>query len=164
MVVSRRERRSREELAAFEAFVARVEPPLHRALVATYGLVDGREATVDALSWAWEHWEQASRIERPIGYLYRVGQSATRRFTGRALPLGPRHDDTAHLPEIHPDLLPALARLPEQQRTVVVLVHGYGWPQVEVADLLGVRASTVAEHLRRATERLRAELEVNDVH
>lgn len=39
----------------FEAFVGRVKPGLLQALVATYGPVDGREACVDALSWAWEH-------------------------------------------------------------------------------------------------------------
>lgn len=142
----------------------RVEPQLHRALVATYGVVDGRAATADALSWAWEHWDRIVGIEHPVGYLYRVGQSSTRRMGTRPMPVDPRHELVADLPEIDVDLLPALGRLPEQQRTVVVLVHGYGWPQVEVADLLGVSASTVAEHLRRGLERLRVELELNDVH
>lgn len=161
MIVFARRRTTR---AAFESFVDAVEPRLHRALVATYGVVDGREATVDALSWAWEHWDRMAGIEHPVGYLYRVGQSAVRRYATRPLPLDPGRDVVAGLPEIHPDLLPVLGRLPEQQRTVVVLVHGYGWPQVEVAHLLDISASTVAEHLRRAMERLRSELEVHDAH
>jgi DNA-directed RNA polymerase specialized sigma24 family protein len=46
---------------------------------------------------------------------------------------------------------------------VVLLVHGYGWRQVEVAALLEVSPSTVADHLGRALARLREELEVEDV-
>ena len=44
----------------------------------------------------------------------------------------------------------------------VVLVHGYGWPQAEVAALLEVGPSTVHEHLNRALARLRADLEDHD--
>ena len=104
MIVFRR-RRSR---SAFELFVERVEPPLHRALVATYGVVDGRAATADALSWAWEHCDRIVAIEHPVGYLYRVGQSATRRSGARPMPIDPRHELVADLPEIDVDLLPAL--------------------------------------------------------
>ncbi len=67
-------------------------------------------------------------------------------------------------PDVEPRLLPALARLSEQQRTVVVLVHGYGWRQAEVARLLSVNASTVRDYLNRALDRLREELEVSDVN
>jgi DNA-directed RNA polymerase specialized sigma24 family protein len=51
-----------------------------------------------------------------------------------------------------------------QQGTVVVLVHGYGWTQAEVAALLDVGPSTVHEHLQRAMARLRADLEDYDEH
>ena len=70
-------RPTREE---FSAFVRKTEPKLLQALVATYGAVDGREATVDALSWAWEHWCRLEGVTNQVGYLYRVGQTATRRF------------------------------------------------------------------------------------
>jgi hypothetical protein len=42
----------RPSQSEFSAFVRRTEPRLLQALVATYGPVDGREAAVDALSWA----------------------------------------------------------------------------------------------------------------
>ena len=71
----------------FARFVSRVEPRLLQALVVTYGRSDGREATVDALSWAWEHWAEAQHFEYPVAYLYRVGQSARRRFAPRDLPV-----------------------------------------------------------------------------
>jgi DNA-directed RNA polymerase specialized sigma24 family protein len=152
------------DLDDFEAFVGRVKPGLLQALVATYGPVDGREATVDALSWAWEHWDRLVDVDHPVGYLYRVGQSATRRFLPRPVPARLAEILETRFPDVEPGLLPALARLSEQQRTVVVLVQGYGWRQAEVARLLGVNASTVRDYLNRALDRLRDELEVSDVN
>lgn len=152
--------RTEPELGVFSAFVSAHEPMLLQALVATYGAVDGREATADALSWAWEHWDRLLDVENKRGYLYRVGQSATRRFSARALPSTLTVPDAHHLPDIDPGLLPALNRLSEQQRTIVVLVHAFGWTQTEVSRLLEVTPSTVREHLRRAMERLRQALEV----
>ncbi len=143
-------------------FVGDVEPRLDRALVATYGPADGREATVDALSWAWEHWSRLRDVDNKLGYLYRVGQSSVRRFGSRPVPARLMQAVESRIPEITPELVPALAKLPTQQRTVVVLVYAFAWTQAEVADLLGVSASTVHEHLSRAVERLRAELEVVD--
>ena len=64
----------------FERFFVEVEPRLRRALVARYGSDRGREATAEALAYAWEHWSRVQAMERPVGYLYRVGQSRTRRW------------------------------------------------------------------------------------
>ncbi len=76
----------RPTLSEFARFVDVVEPRLLQALVAVYGPVDGRGATVDALSWAWEHWDRLQEIENKPAYLFRVGQSATRRYSTRPLP------------------------------------------------------------------------------
>ena len=54
-----------------------------------------------------------------------------------------------------------LAGLPERQRQVVMLVHGYGWTIGEVAETLGVGKSTVQNHLERAVAKLRSGLGVN---
>lgn len=143
-------------------FVAEVEPRLRRALVATYGPVDGREATVDALSWAWEHWDRLAEIANPTAYLYRVGQTAVRRFGPRPLPVDAMGAAEESMPELSPELVPALARLSGQQRTVVILVHAHGWSQADVAALLDINPSTVREHLHRALTRLRLALEVRD--
>jgi DNA-directed RNA polymerase specialized sigma24 family protein len=149
--------------AGFALFVAKVQPALLQALVATYGPVDGREATVDALSWAWEHWDRVVGMDHPTGYLYRVGQSSTRNFLSKPPPVGLLDLLEASFPHFEPGLMPALGRLSPQQRTVVVLVHGFEWRQSEVAELLEISPSTVREHLERAMERLRNELEVHDV-
>lgn len=151
---------TREE---FSAFLAEVEPRLLQALVSRYGPVDGREATVDALSWAWEHWDRLAAVSNRAGYLYRVGQSATRRFAIGKVPVKLQVAHLANEPHVEPGLERALGRLSGQQRTVVALVHAWGWTQTEVAELLEVNLSTVREHLARAMTRLRAELEVRDV-
>jgi DNA-directed RNA polymerase specialized sigma24 family protein len=148
----------------FAEFCRATEPRLRQALVATYGPVDGREATVDALSWAWEHWARLAEVANKPAYLYRVGQSAVRRFGTRPIPWSTWLDDAAHLPEVTPELAPALARLSEQQRSIVLLVHGFGWSQADVAGMLDISPSTVHAHLDRALTRLRAELEVSDDH
>lgn len=149
-------------VGGFERFVAGVEPRLRRALVASYGAQVGREATVDALSYAWEHRSELGGLANPVGYLYRVGQTSARRQR-RVGPVGwaavPDDEST-----FEPGLRPALEALSEQQRAVVVLVHGYGWSQREVADLLNVSASTVRNHLERAMRRLRKTLEANHVN
>jgi DNA-directed RNA polymerase specialized sigma24 family protein len=44
----------------------------------------------------------------------------------------------------------------------VLLVHAFDWSQTEVAALLEITTATVREHLRRALERLRRDLEVHD--
>lgn len=143
----------------FEVFVGRAEPRLRRALVATYGPVVGRDALVDALSWAWEHWDRVRVLVNPVGYLYRVGQTAA----GRHLPassgssaLAVEASDDVSVPD--PGLAGALGRLSGQQRAAVVLVHGYGISSREAAELVGVSVSTLREHLARGMDRLRYEL------
>jgi DNA-directed RNA polymerase specialized sigma24 family protein len=63
--------------AVFERFVRDVEPRLRRALVAAYGGQRGREATAEALSWAWENWDRVRAMTYPHRYLFRVGRSRT---------------------------------------------------------------------------------------
>ena len=149
---------------SFAEFIASVEPRLRQSLVAAYGPVDGRSATVDALSWAWEHWERLGEIDNKVGYLYRVAQSSLRRTTTRSLPVEVLRQIEVVQPDVVPELMPALMRLSLQQRTVVVLVHAYGWSQADVATLLDVTPSTVREHLTRALNRLRTDLGETHVH
>jgi RNA polymerase sigma factor (sigma-70 family) len=138
----------------FEAFFLRVEPQLRRALDATYGPELGREATAEAFAWAWEHREQLEALDRPVAYLYRVGQSRIRRRRFRL----PFVRSEYREPEVEPDLMQALRTLSNQQRVAVVLIHGYAWTMAEVAELLGVSVSTVQTHLERGLSRLRLKI------
>jgi DNA-directed RNA polymerase specialized sigma24 family protein len=147
-----------EKRADFERFVLELEPRLRRSLVAALGFENGREATANALAWAWEHWDSLQIIEQRLPYLYRVGLTTLRR---RKTPvLFTRREDNE--PWFEPSLGPALAALSERQRTAVVLVHGFGWTLREVAELTGVRVTTVQTHLERGLMHLRSKMEVVD--
>lgn len=140
---------------AFDAFVAEVEPRLRRALTALRGVETGQDATSEALAWAWAHWAQVKDMEHPVGYLYRVGRTRTRPRRERTLHATAPAEDSHR---VEPRLARALARLPERRRTVLLLVHGYGWTHQEVADALGVSRSSVGTHIERAMTHLRNEL------
>jgi DNA-directed RNA polymerase specialized sigma24 family protein len=144
--------------AMFEAFVKDVEPRLRRALVAAYGFEDGRDAAAEALAYAWEHWDRLRGMTNAAGYVFRVAQS--RRPRSRR----PVIFDTAGWTELRfePGLPAALARLTLRQRVAVVLVHGYGYTLREVAELTGIRPTTVQNHAERGLRRLRDALGVSD--
>jgi DNA-directed RNA polymerase specialized sigma24 family protein len=142
----------------FTAFVEMHEPKLRIALMAAYGPERGREATCEALAYGWEHWDRVRTMERPIGYLYRVGQSKSRpRKTPRPDPVVATHGD----PWVEPGLPAALGALSRKQRMAVVLVDAYGWTRREAAEVIGVSEDTVGTHLRRGLHKLRASLGVS---
>lgn len=140
----------------FEVFVKKAEPRLRRSLCAAYGAELGREATAEALAYGWEHWDRVQAMTNSIGYLFRVGQSRVRRLRRRLRAVEPTGADRA--PEVEPKLTAALAQLTQRQRSVAVLVCGFGWSHVEVGEVLAISPSSVASHLERALARLRLSL------
>jgi DNA-directed RNA polymerase specialized sigma24 family protein len=142
----------------FRAFVASVEPSLRRALMAQYGADRGREAAMDALSFAWEHWSMVRELRNPPGYLYRVAQSATKSRKQR--PLFDRPVEAE--PWIEPGLPAAMAALSHQQRVAVFLVYVHDTEVSEVAQLLRLRKTTVHTHLTRGLASLRKSLNVTE--
>lgn len=146
----------------FERFFVDVEPRLRAALVARYGPSTGRAVTVDALTYAWEHWARLSQMANPVGYLFRVGQSSSRRYATDELPWLETPIAIEETSTFAPELFAALAALTEQQRVSVVLVHGLGWTHRDTAELLDVSRSTIQTHVERALASLRAALEVSD--
>lgn len=145
--------------SSFETFVKDVEPRLREGLSAALGSDRGREATADALAYAWEHWERVSGMENPVGYLYVLGRNRARRALRRRtvvlLPV-----DASRMPWVEPGLVDALEELPERQRVVVMLLHCFEWTMSEAADLLGVSKSTVQSHAERGLAKLRRRLGV----
>ncbi len=144
----------------FEEFAATSARRVRAALVAAYGPDVGMDAASEAMAYGWENWDRLEAMGNPAGYMFRVGQSAARKLR-RPHGLLPA-PDPQHLPDVEPKLVPALNDLSEQQRICVVLVHAYGWPQVEVAEMLEITAQTVRTHLHRGMARLQAALEVVD--
>jgi len=137
---------------SFTIFVKEVEVRLRHALVAVFGQEQGRDATAEALAYAWEHWSRVGSMDNPAGYLYRVGRSRGQRRRLRPV-FDPVPSD--HLPEVEPGLPVALLALSEKQRVAVVMVHAYDWPRHEAAELLGVSVSTLDTHLQRGLAKLR---------
>ena len=150
----------RGEEASFVEFARVAEPKLRYALVAGHGAERGREAAADALVYGWRHWDRVQGMANPVGYLYRVGQRAARRR--RLLPRPDPIIPEDRPPWVEPKLSGALAQLSPRQREVVVLVDAFEWTHREVADLLGIRLSSVQTHLERGLARLRAALGVSD--
>jgi DNA-directed RNA polymerase specialized sigma24 family protein len=149
--------------ATFSKFMEETEPRLRRALIAGYGSQLGRDATIEAFEYGWEHWDRVSRTRNPAGYLYRVGANCAGRNRRKMNPPPalPGASSPAE-PWVEPKLDGALDGLSRSQRTAVVLIHGFNWTYAEVADLLSVRRSTVQRHVSRAMGKLRAELGVHD--
>jgi len=140
----------------FTEFVREVEPRLHAALIALLGAEVAREATADALLWAWENWQRVETMENPAGYLYRVARTEARKMFRKPLLLPAAA--SAEMPWIEPKLPKAVGRLPESQRVVVVMVHALGWTQAEVARFLGMSHGSVQKHAERGLAKLRKSL------
>ena len=71
----------RQQAASFDDFIADATVRLRRALVARYGVELGVEACAEATAWAWANRERLLAMANPVGYLFRVGQTAVRRQT-----------------------------------------------------------------------------------
>lgn len=142
----------------FTRFVKEVEPRLSYALAAAYGPEVGAEVTADALGWAWEHWGRMCGMENPAGYLYRVGQSKARWYH-RPRVLFPTIPP-AEVPGLAPELPVALEGLSKHQRVATVMIHGLGYTEREVAELLGISRWSVRTHAERGLKRLRSTLGV----
>lgn len=140
----------------FTDFVREVEPRLHAALIALMGTDNARDATADALLWAWENWERVEKMDNPAGYLYRVARTKARRLF-KSPPVLPAVV-TAEMPWVEPRLPVMIGRLPESQRVVVVMVHALGWTQAEVARFLGMSHGSVQKHAERGLAKLRKSL------
>lgn len=149
-----------DESDAFHAFVRVAEPRLRRALLGAVGVDRVDDAVAEALAYAYEHRKRLDTMSNPVGYLFRVGQSKSR----SRRPLRLFRETPPALPDVEPGLVPGLLALPESQRTAVWLAHGCGWTHPEIAEALGISASTVATHVARALARLRTELGVVDAH
>lgn len=143
---------------AFTRFVKEVEPRLSYSFAAAYGPEIGADVTADALEWAWEHWEKVTQMANPAGYLYRVGQSKARWYH-RPRVLFPDMPP-AEVPDLSPELPMALETLSRNQRVAVVMIHGLGYTEREVADLLGLSRWSVRTHADRGMKRLRSALGV----
>ena len=145
---------------AFSEFFSETEPLLRHSLVACCGPEVGREAAADAFEYAWRHWDRVGSMDHPVGYLFRVGRSAAKRY--RKPPVTFVDPPVvASIPWFEPALGDGLRGLSERQRTAVVLRHSFGYTYAEIAQVMGVSIPSVQKHIDRALSKLRRSLEVS---
>jgi DNA-directed RNA polymerase specialized sigma24 family protein len=141
----------------FTVFMRATQPKVLVALAAAFGPDAANDASAEAFTYAWEHWDRVAEMENAAGYVYRVGRS---RIRPRRLPALLPPPPSSPAPLVEPKLAPALSSLSRQQRIAVVLTEGVEYSQQEVADLLGVHPSSIRRHRERGLRKLRRRLGV----
>ncbi|MFJ2241766.1 sigma-70 family RNA polymerase sigma factor [Streptomyces sp. NPDC087859] len=131
------------------------------------GVADWHEEAEDIVQHAFaKACRDPGRISQPRAYLYKVIKNQLKEYEARAQ----RAERTALLEapaavvgveemvvEIC-DVQRALAKLPPQQRMAVYAAKALAFTQAEVAEAMGKRPGTVAVHIARAVQILRATL------
>jgi RNA polymerase sigma-70 factor (sigma-E family) len=156
----------------FEEFVAARLPALLRyAYLLTGDRQVAHDVVQDALVKALVRWRRIRGLAEPYAYVrtmvtneYLSGLRKRRRQP--STPLDPEvlhgrlpaQPDAADAHADRSDLWPRLAKLPRQQRAVIVLRFYEGLPDPEIAEVLGCRTGTVRGYASRALAALRVDL------
>ena len=123
----------------------------------------GFEAADEAMSRAFERWTTVSAYNNPEGWVYRTGLNWARSWLRRRK-RGAAKDPLLAVPAAgvdrpaDTDLSRAIARLPHDQRAVIVLRFYRDWSVEQTADALDVPAGTVKSRLSRALSVLQRDL------
>jgi RNA polymerase sigma-70 factor, ECF subfamily len=158
-----------------EAFGSLVAGSLDRCYALAFRMLRdpelARDAVQGALLCAWEDLPTLRDPDRFDAWLTRLTVNACyaearreRRWTAklRLIPMDqPVSPDTALSVEDRDQLDRAFARLPIDQRAVVVLHHYAGLSLVDVASTLGIPAGTARSRLHHAIRQLRAAVEAD---
>jgi RNA polymerase sigma factor (sigma-70 family) len=136
------------------------EPKLRQAFIARYGSDIGEQAVAAAMAWAWEHKDRLAGVTAMRAYLFRVGQSSLRRSwvwasrNSATFPPEVANGNTTSIEDAL-DLGDLLRKLPQKQRTCVLLIYAHGWPYRDVAELLDISVDAVNNHTHRGMTTLR---------
>lgn len=134
-----------------------------RAATVAYRLLGDRTAAEDvaaeALARAFAHWRRISLLPHRDGWVLRVATNlAIDAARARPQPMAAEALSAEDAFILRTALVEALRSLPRRQRQVVALRYLGGLREIEVADALGVSASTAGTHLRRGLAALRHQL------
>jgi RNA polymerase sigma-70 factor (sigma-E family) len=152
----------------FDDWVAARGPGLLRfAYVLTGNAADAEDAVQDALSRALPAWSRICAADDPDAYVRRMVVNAHtswwRKFRRRESPVEEvRLEGTADPASYDDRLWKACVRLPEDQRTAVVLRFYEDMEYADIAALTGVREGSVRSRVSRGLVRLREELGEHD--
>ena len=132
---------------------------VYQAIALTLGDRDlAAEATDEAMVRTYERWRRVRTYDNPPGWTYRVALNFARSRMRRrkyqspgAVPEQTHHDAES----LDPALTAALARLPMEYRSVIVLRYFLDWSQDEIATALEIPVGTVKSRTTRGLDRLR---------
>lgn len=139
---------------SFDEFFAAEKGRLFASLVlVTHDRGEAEDLTQDAFVRVLERWDRVRTMDDPVGYLYRTAMNTFRKRLRRAkvaadrVPATPVAVDPIAGVDTHEAVMRALAGLSPRQRAAVVLTDLLGYRSEEAAKVLGIRASTVREHV-----------------
>jgi DNA-directed RNA polymerase specialized sigma24 family protein len=151
----------KDSVGGFERWYRGEHPRLVAAMLLVCGDLDeAREAADEALARALARWPRVSQMESPAGWTYRVALRVLWRRRRRAaverrllLRVAPR----PNVPPPAGEAWEVVAKLPERQRTALVLRYVADLTEREVSAAMGVSRGTISSTLvdaRRALARL----------
>jgi RNA polymerase sigma-70 factor (ECF subfamily) len=158
--------RTVDDAGGFETFYADEHGSMVRALTLALGDADlAADAADEAFVRAYERWVSVSGLDRPGGWVYRVGLNWATSVLRRR-----RRHDRLYAAEpaaaggdvVDPAVQATLAELNVDQRAVVVCRYWLGWTVPEIAASLGLREGTVKSRLHRAHKALSSRLADHD--
>ena len=149
------------EVEDFHAFYEASYGPLVAHLYALTGdLGEAQDAAQEAFIRAWDRWHQVSTHDNPVAWVRLTGQRVAIsrwRRARTAVRSWIRHGPADPVAGPGPDtvaLVEALRRLPEAQRSALVLHHMGGRSVAEIAAEGGVAVGTVKARLHRGRQAL----------
>ncbi|MEH0416105.1 RNA polymerase sigma factor [Streptomyces sp. B21-083] len=149
--------------ADFDAFFTTHRPALlARAVMLCGNRQDAEDAVQDAFLAALENWDSISRYEQPKAWVnlvmrrklwraLRLRLKAKRAALDVTLPRQALPDETAQARLV----LTAMSALPPRQRMVLVMFSLYAMTDQEIADDLGIAASTARVNVHKGRRNLR---------
>jgi RNA polymerase sigma-70 factor (sigma-E family) len=139
-----------------ELYRAQRAPMVRLAFLLTGGDAATEELVHDAFLAVHRRWDV---VDNPAGYLRTAVINACRSHHRRRAVADriPRRAEAAH--DAPDELADAIGRLPERQRTAVVLRYYADLPEIEIAAALGCGIPAVKSLLHRALQTLREVIE-----
>lgn len=154
----------------FDEFAGARLPAVLRFATALAGDPDlAKDLVQEVLIRADRRWGVIGELDRPEAYIRKMVVNeylSWRRRSWRLIPSGMSSHLTGRLSPDPADgyverqaLLAELAKLSRRRRTALVLRYYEGFPDAEIADVMGCTQSTVRGHVFRALAALRVELD-----
>ncbi len=148
-----------EDSVDFVTWYATEHPRLLGVLTRLGDVGDAADLAAEAFSRAWERWDQVAQMRSPTGWVFQVAFNLRRRRGRQAhgstiIPAANAVDPMSH----GSDVWDAVRRLPDRQRTAIVLHYVLDLAYVNVAEVMGITVGTVGATLTKARAKLALEL------